>query len=317
MAAGSTGWQVPVEAHVGSTYGVPRGKRRHEGLDLPVAVGTPVLASRDGIVVRASWHDAFGNVVVIDHGLVDGKRAYTLYAHLDKLSVARGAVVRGGDQLGASGSTGRASTGPHLHFELIEAPSELGWLPEGKMGPAGDVYRVDPRARIPGLEVVDAAPSTSAVRAPAADAGPIVPGERIGPVAIGMTIEAVAAALGPSPPGPQMGDGSTSYEYAQRGLTVQLSARSGLVWTVITRNGIDRTAEGIGVGVSGDEIVPAFGSGYERYDLPPPYERTLINYVSIGIHFSISTANVIESVTVDKGQWTQVSEGVSQYRTRI
>jgi len=89
------------------------GNRFHGGIDFPAASGTPVLAARDGVVVRAGWWGTYGYAVALDHG--DGGQ--TRYAHLSSYRVAVGDVLRQGDVLGAVGSTG-ASTGPHLHFEL-------------------------------------------------------------------------------------------------------------------------------------------------------------------------------------------------------
>jgi murein DD-endopeptidase MepM/ murein hydrolase activator NlpD len=83
----------------------------HDGLDLSVARGSPVAASAAGRVTFAGWRRGSGNVVVIAHA----PGVKTIYAHLDRILVVRGAAVAGGDVVGLAGSTGRA-TGPHLHF---------------------------------------------------------------------------------------------------------------------------------------------------------------------------------------------------------
>lgn len=88
------------------------GNRYHQGVDLGAATGTPVRASRGGVVTRASWVGAYGYAVYLSH---DGGYE-TRYAHLSRLSVRLGETVATGDEVGAVGSTG-ASTGPHLHFE--------------------------------------------------------------------------------------------------------------------------------------------------------------------------------------------------------
>jgi len=89
------------------------GNRFHGGIDLAVPLGTPVLAARDGVVVKAGWGGAYGNVVFLEHE----NGVQTRYAHLSRISVRVAEVMRQGDIVGFSGSTG-ASTGPHLHFEL-------------------------------------------------------------------------------------------------------------------------------------------------------------------------------------------------------
>lgn len=83
----------------------------HMGVDYALTEGTPVVAAADGVVVIAE--DLFypGNAVFLDHG--DG--LVTMYFHLSRIDVQRGAQVRKGERLGLVGSTGRA-TGPHLFF---------------------------------------------------------------------------------------------------------------------------------------------------------------------------------------------------------
>lgn len=110
---------LPVKnAHFGSPFGtridpIAGLRARHEGIDFVAPVGTPIVAAADGVVVLAEYHPEFGNVVDIDHG--DGLTSR--YAHLSRMDVAPGRLVRRGDGIGAVGNTGR-STGPHLHFEV-------------------------------------------------------------------------------------------------------------------------------------------------------------------------------------------------------
>ncbi|WP_247197256.1 M23 family metallopeptidase [Streptomyces sp. GESEQ-35] len=85
----------------------------HTGIDLAVPKGTPVYAVGSGVVVLARWSGAYGKAVTVR--MSDSR--YVLYAHLSRISVARGAKVRPGTRIGSVGSTGRA-TGPHLHFEV-------------------------------------------------------------------------------------------------------------------------------------------------------------------------------------------------------
>ncbi len=83
----------------------------HGGADYSAAAGTPVLAAADGEVAMVADQFFGGNAVFLDHG--DG--LVTMYMHLSRVDVAEGDEVRGGERVGAAGSTGRA-TGPHLHF---------------------------------------------------------------------------------------------------------------------------------------------------------------------------------------------------------
>ncbi len=87
----------------------------HEGVDLVAAVGTPVYAAGDGVVVGAEPKDRYGNWIEIDHA---GKLA-TVYGHLSAFApgIKAGAEVKQGDLIGYTGNTGR-TTGPHLHFEI-------------------------------------------------------------------------------------------------------------------------------------------------------------------------------------------------------
>ena len=85
----------------------------HSGLDLSAPAGTPVRAPQRGQVAFASELFFAGNTVILDHGL----GLFTLYGHLESISVSLGDVVEPGATLGRVGSTGRA-TGPHLHWGM-------------------------------------------------------------------------------------------------------------------------------------------------------------------------------------------------------
>ena len=85
----------------------------HNGTDFSVRVGTPVLSTGDGIVIKATSHRDMGRHIVIRHG---GKYT-TVYMHMSKLLVKVGQKVKQGQKIGLSGNTGR-STGPHLHYEF-------------------------------------------------------------------------------------------------------------------------------------------------------------------------------------------------------
>jgi len=87
----------------------------HEGIDFSAEVGTSVLATASGTVVRSEWDHTFGNVIEIKHA----ENFLTRYAHLNKRSVAVNAQVQSGTHIGEVGNTGR-STGPHLHYEIFQ-----------------------------------------------------------------------------------------------------------------------------------------------------------------------------------------------------
>ena len=87
----------------------------HWGIDIAGKLGNPIYAADNGVVVYAGWNDwGYGNVVVIDHG--NGWQ--TLYAHLSVVGVQCGTAVYQGSTIAQMGSTG-ASSGPHLHFEML------------------------------------------------------------------------------------------------------------------------------------------------------------------------------------------------------
>jgi murein DD-endopeptidase MepM/ murein hydrolase activator NlpD len=85
----------------------------HNAVDISSAVGQPVRAPADGIVVKSEWANGYGNVVYIAHGYGYSTR----YGHLSNFAVKPGDHVKRGDVIGRVGSTGR-STGPHLHYEV-------------------------------------------------------------------------------------------------------------------------------------------------------------------------------------------------------
>ena len=114
------GWRWPTSAtYVTSGYGyrthpVYGGTSWHNGIDIAGAAGTPIYASRGGLVTMAGWYGGYGNTVVIDHG--DG---YTsLYAHGSAFNCSKGDYVSGGDVIMYMGTTG-TSTGNHLHFTIM------------------------------------------------------------------------------------------------------------------------------------------------------------------------------------------------------
>ena len=86
----------------------------HEGIDFTAPVGTPIHATGDGMVVKVERErGGYGNSIVISHGF-----SYeTRYAHMSKINVQRGQVIKRGQVIGLVGNTGK-STAPHLHYEV-------------------------------------------------------------------------------------------------------------------------------------------------------------------------------------------------------
>lgn len=113
------GWVRPVK---GGTLTSPYGWRVHpvygtwkfhSGVDIGIAKGTPIYASRSGTVTTATYSSSAGNYVTINHG--DGFS--TSYLHMTHYIVSKGQTVSAGQVIGYVGSTG-VSTGPHLHFTI-------------------------------------------------------------------------------------------------------------------------------------------------------------------------------------------------------
>jgi len=109
----------PVKGPVSSKFG-PRispftGKKAfHAGVDISVPRGETVRAPAKGKVVVAAYDSRMGNFIRINHRY----GVETTYGHLSKILVRYGQEVKRGDVLGLVGSTGRFSTGPHLHYQI-------------------------------------------------------------------------------------------------------------------------------------------------------------------------------------------------------
>ena len=108
--------------------------KMHTGTDFAAPTGTPIMASGDGLIVRAKWCGGGGNCVKIKHNSV----YQTVYAHMSKFGrgIKKGVRVKQGQIIGYVGSTG-LSTGPHLHYEVIENGKKINSqklkLPSGKI----------------------------------------------------------------------------------------------------------------------------------------------------------------------------------------
>lgn len=86
---------------------------KHNGVDFGTGRGAEVFASSSGKVALAQYNRSYGNYIIIEHN--DGTSS--VYAHLDKILVSKGNIVKKGEIIGYTGSTGR-STRPHLHYEV-------------------------------------------------------------------------------------------------------------------------------------------------------------------------------------------------------
>ena len=86
----------------------------HTGLDFAAAPGTPIQAAAGGVVVALEFHPEYGNLIEIEHG----NGLVTRYAHVSRMHVKKGDLIRRGQTIAEVGTTGR-STGPHLHFEVL------------------------------------------------------------------------------------------------------------------------------------------------------------------------------------------------------
>ena len=126
-------------ARLSSPYGMRKHpidgyNKMHRGTDFAAPEGTPIMASGDGIITKASWCGGGGNCVKIRHN----SSYSTVYAHMSKFAanIKKGKRVKQGQTIGYVGSTGK-STGPHLHYEVIHNGKRINSqtlkLPSGKI----------------------------------------------------------------------------------------------------------------------------------------------------------------------------------------
>jgi murein DD-endopeptidase MepM/ murein hydrolase activator NlpD len=117
--ASSSGWLVPCAYRMVSSPFGPRpaptagASTNHQGVDLSAPQGTPIYASRTGVVTTATYGKSAGYYVSINHG--DGFSS--IYMHMTNYIVSKGQAVSARQVIGYVGSTG-VSTGPHLHFSI-------------------------------------------------------------------------------------------------------------------------------------------------------------------------------------------------------
>jgi len=92
----------------------------HPGIDFASPLGTPVLATMDGVIEYSGFDETLGNLVKVTNESGSPRSGFTtVYGHLSRASVQKGNKVRCGDLIGFVGSTGKSST-PHLHYEVWE-----------------------------------------------------------------------------------------------------------------------------------------------------------------------------------------------------
>ncbi len=108
--------QWPVNGPIRSPYGIRIagiGGELHRGVDIGVAIGTPVRPMLNGRVRFAGTMSGYGQVIWVDHG----EDVLTVYAHLSEIAVEAGQEVSRGTVIGRTGQSGNTS-GPHLHLEV-------------------------------------------------------------------------------------------------------------------------------------------------------------------------------------------------------
>jgi murein DD-endopeptidase MepM/ murein hydrolase activator NlpD len=111
-------WPLPGNYEISDPFGwrthpITHKQSLHTGTDIEAPMGKEIHAAGAGVVIMAGWNEAYGNMVIIDHG----NGISSLYGHQSKLNVTEGQSVKAGQVIGYVGSTGW-STGPHLHFEV-------------------------------------------------------------------------------------------------------------------------------------------------------------------------------------------------------
>lgn len=116
---GEMAWPVPGYTTITSQFGMRTHPitgiyKLHTGTDIGAPIGANFIAANDGVVVKAEYNGAYGNMVMINHG----GGIVTLYAHGSEILVEVGDIVTQGTSVLKVGSTGY-STGPHAHFEVI------------------------------------------------------------------------------------------------------------------------------------------------------------------------------------------------------
>ncbi|WGH21201.1 endolysin [Arthrobacter phage ObiToo] len=197
-------YPVPKGTRVSQSFGTNPGGVNpaggHTGMDFACPIGTPVYAPADGLIVLEGWltdptgannpwllTDGGGIAIVLDAG--DAAPTFIM-AHLNQSLVNKGQRVRKGDLIGYTGNTGKWTTGPHLHFEVLLPGYLIRSSTYGRSNPAlvCDHYKEDVLAA-PGTRKVTTA-GANVRKAPFSDA-PLAPG-----FPDGLALGAVLAVVG-------------------------------------------------------------------------------------------------------------------------
>ncbi|MFW5979896.1 MAG: LysM peptidoglycan-binding domain-containing protein [Halanaerobiales bacterium] len=109
----------PIMGRISSGFGwrkhpIKGSREFHQGIDIAAPIGENVRAAAGGKVIQSGWINGFGKTIIVEHG----NNIQTLYAHNSRLLVSNGKMVKLGEKIAETGSTG-LSTGSHLHFGLI------------------------------------------------------------------------------------------------------------------------------------------------------------------------------------------------------
>ena len=120
--APSSGFIKPIQGRITSPFGyrihpIFGSRTFHSGVDIGGPNNGAIKASNSGKVIYSGWYGGYGKVVIIEHGVINGKPVSTLYAHMSTIKVSNGQQVTKGQVVGYEGTTGY-STGPHCHFEV-------------------------------------------------------------------------------------------------------------------------------------------------------------------------------------------------------
>ena len=118
----ASGFIKPIQGRITSPFGwrthpIFNSRSFHSGIDIGGPNYGEIRASNSGKVIYSGWYGGYGKVVILEHGIVNGKPITTLYAHMSSILVSNGQRVSKGQVIGKEGTTGY-STGPHCHFEV-------------------------------------------------------------------------------------------------------------------------------------------------------------------------------------------------------
>ena len=118
----ASGFSKPIQGRITSPFGwrthpIFNTKSFHSGVDIGGPNLGAIRASNSGKVIYSGWYGGYGKVVIVEHGIINGKPITTLYAHMSSTAVSKDQKVSKGQVLGYEGTTGY-STGPHCHFEV-------------------------------------------------------------------------------------------------------------------------------------------------------------------------------------------------------